>query len=92
MKNLSNVLTEKGNLKAQVARDLRAQCGAHLESLGFVRMPNGKYAMVVADADGKTVTMNLELSVGLDTDFSAKEKSSKAKVVKVEQVEVPSLF
>lgn len=90
MKNLTNALTEKGVLKTAVAAAIKAQGREKLAELGFVTMPNGRMALEVAEADGKLITLNVDLTVGLDTDFSKKTKS--AKVKDIAPVEVPNLF
>lgn len=91
MKSISNALTEKGNLKSAVQKAIKEQSAQYLEQCGFTRMPNGKFAMVLADAAGKVVTMNLEMSVGLDTNFAAKEVKV-APVKLSDPIEVPVLF
>lgn len=91
MTNLTNALTEKGNLKAGYQKAIKAQASDYLESLGFTKQPNGKYAKQVAEADGHVVTINLEMAVGLDTNFAAKEKTS-TKSVQTEPVAIADLF
>ena len=92
MTNLTNALTEKGNLKTGVQKAIKAQASAYLEKLGFAKQPNGKYAKIVATADGKTITVNLDMSVGLDTNFDAKPKVSQGKATQAEPVQVEELF
>lgn len=91
MNQLSNVLTEKGFLKTDVARAIKAQAIAALNELGFEVKDNGKLAKAVATADGHTITVNLGVSVGVDTDFAKKVKAPKEKA-DAEPVEIPALF
>jgi len=91
MKELQNVLTDNGNLKAEVAKAIKAQAVSYLTDLGFDIKPNGRLAKVVATADGKDVTVNLDVAIGYDTDFSKKEKAPKA-VSTSEPINVPELF
>lgn len=74
MKELDmSVLTEKGNLKPAVAKEIKAQAITKLEEYGFEVMPNGRLAMKVATVDGKFVTINLDVAVGFNTNFDVKE-------------------
>ena len=80
MTNLENVLTEKGNLKPAVAKAIKEQAREALATLGFQTMENGRLAKVLATADGKTITANVDLTIGCDTDFAKKAKAPKATV------------
>ena len=91
MTQLTNALTEKGVLKTAVAANIKAQGRAKLEELGFVTMPNCRMALEVAEADGKVITLNIDLTVGCDTNFDKKVKAAKAPK-EVAPVEVPELF
>lgn len=91
MKQLTNVLTQKGLLKTEVSRQIKAQGIEKLKKLGFEVMPNGRLALVVAEADGKTITLNVDVAVGVDTNFEKKEKAPKA-VKEAEPVTLPDLF
>lgn len=90
--NASNVLTEKGNLKSAVAAGFKSQAIGKLREMGFEVMPNGRLAYHAADVDnGSTITINLDVTVGLDTNFE--KKAPKTKVTKeVEPVAVPVIF
>lgn len=88
MTNLENVLTEKGNLKPAVAKAIKEQAREALATLGFKTMENGRLAKVLATADGKTITANVDLTIGCDTDFAKKAKTSKA----TESVEIDKLM
>lgn len=91
MTELQNVLTEKGSLKSAVAANLKDQVRNRLGSLGFVTMPNGRMALEIASCDGHVITANIDLAIGVDTDFA--KKAPKAKVAKeVEAIEIPDLF
>ena len=87
---LNDALTEKGGLKTAVAAQIKAQGRKVFEDLGFKLMPNGRMAKEVATAEGKLVTLNVDLTVGLDTNFEKKVKG--AKTVEATPVEVPDLF
>lgn len=91
MKDLTNVLTEKGNLKTEVSKAIKAQAIDALKEIGFDVMENGRLAKTVANAEGHAITVNLDVAVGLDTDFAKKVKAPKAKA-DAEPVEIPSLF
>lgn len=91
MKQLSNVLTPKGLLKTKVSHEIKEQAIAKLIDMGFEVMPNGRLAMQVAEADGKVVTINLDVAVGLDTNFEKKTKAPKA-AKEAEPVILPDLF
>lgn len=88
----ADVLTDKGNLKSAVASGIKNQGIAKLTEMGFVVMPNGRLALQVADTDkGDIITLNIDLTVGLNTSFE--KKAPKAKATKTnEPVEVPNLF
>lgn len=91
MKQLTNVLTQKGLLKTEVSRQIKAQGIEKLKELGFEVMPNGRLALTVAEADGKVITLNVDIAVGVDTSFEKKEKAPKAPK-EVEPTELPDLF
>lgn len=91
MMELQNVLTEKGRLQAKVQRAIKSQATDYLVDLGFELKPNGKFAKVIATADGKDVTMNIDLAIGYGTDFSAKEKAPKAPTVSA-PADIANLF
>lgn len=91
MKQLTNVLTQKGLLKTEVSRQIKAQGIEKLKELGFEVMPNGRLALVVAEADGKVITLNVDIAVGVDTNFEKKEKAPKV-AKEVEPTELPDLF
>lgn len=81
-------LTEKGNLKQAVARQIREQ--GHAQFLGdFERTPKGDYVLAVAEVDGKTVYLKANMSVSIADNLFDTPKSSKAEV---EAVDVPSIF
>ena len=74
MKELDmSVLTDKGNLKPAVAKEIKAQGIAKLQEYGFEVMPNGRLAMKVAMVNGKFVTINIDVAVGYNTCFGVKE-------------------
>ena len=88
MTNLENVLTEKGNLKPAVAKAIKEQAREALATLGFKTMENGRLAKVLATADGKMITANIDLTIGCDTDFAKKAKAPKA----TQTVEIDNLM
>lgn len=91
MKELSkDLLTEKGNLKASVQKGFREQAIASLTDDGYVVMPNGKLSKVVGTIGDNVVSINIELSIGLNTNFDKKDSKRKAKTT--ESVVVPDLF
>lgn len=91
MTELTNVLTEKGSLKTAVAANLKDQVKNRLASLGFVTMPNGRMALEIAQCDGHIITANVDLAIGVDTNFE--KKAPKAKAPKVaEPIDIPELF
>lgn len=91
MKELSkDLLTEKGNLKASVQKGFREQAIATLVEDGYVVMPNGKLSKVVGTIGDNVVSVNIELSIGLNTNFDKKDSKKKAK--STEDVVVPDLF
>jgi hypothetical protein len=92
VKELVNALTDKGNLKSAVQKAVKNQASAHLQELGFALMPNGKFAMPIATASGKVITVNLEMSVGLDTNFEKKAVAKTTSHEPVEPAKVPALF
>ena len=91
MKQLTNVLTQKGLLKTEVSRQIKAQGIEKLKELGFEVMPNGRLALAVAEADGKVVTFNVDIAVGVDTNFEKKEKAPRA-AKEAEPTVLPDLF
>lgn len=92
MVQLTDALTEKGVLKSAIAKGLKEQVAMKkLEVAGFVKMPNGQYALDLAEADGKLVTATVQLSISLDKDYSPKAKT-KATKASTEDVAVPELF
>ena len=54
-------------------------------------MPNGRLALAVAEADGKVITLNVDIAVGVNTNFEKKEKAPKV-AKEVEPAELPNLF
>ena len=88
MTELKNVLTEKGMLKAAVAAAIKEQGREKLASLGFKTMPNGRMALEVASTEGHVITVNLDVTVGVDTNFEKRAKSNKGAA----PVEVPNQF
>lgn len=92
MVEITNALTDRGNLKTQVHKDLKAQVASEIETkLGFESTPNGSFAKAVAIADGKEVYVRVDFVVTLTDPFETKEKVSKEPKEK-EVIDVPSIF
>ncbi len=82
-------LTDKGNLKQAVAKEIRDQGVAKFLE-GFERTPKGEYVLHVADVDGKPVYLKATLAVSAsDTIFDAPKASTKAEV---EAPEIGDIF
>ena len=89
---LTGVLTEKGNLKQAVAKDLKDQALANLLE-GFEKTPKGDYVKAVAMADHKTVYVRANLSISVaDNIFDEPKPREKGEKKEAEQIEVPSIF
>ena len=88
---IHDALTEGGNLKNAVHKNLKVQANTALETLGFVATPNGDLAVAVADASGKTVFVKVAPVVTLNDPFIAKEKPAR-KTKEVVEVAVPTIF
>ena len=89
---LADSTTESGRLKNSVLMNLRSQATNKLETYGFTKGANGKMYMPIAltDKDG-VITINLEVSIGVDTCFD--KKPSKSGNTRTEQaVAIPNLF
>lgn len=86
---LTDALTEAGNLKTAVRRELRE---AFIEGAmgGFEVTPKGDFVIKIAEADGKPVYAKLELSV-TESDKLFDEPKSRKKA-QTEAPVVPSLF
>lgn len=89
---LSDSTTDTGRLKNSVLLNLRSQAVKRLEEYGFTKAENGKMYMPIALTDkGGSITINLDVSIGVDTDFKKKPtKSGRGRTAKA--VEVPNLF
>lgn len=90
MAKIENALTQSGNLKQEVHKELSRQFAEKaLEgSLGLLPTPNKNHAMKIAEADGRPVYIRVDFVVTMVDPFV--EKKPKAKVKEV--VEVPSIF
>lgn len=86
---LEDVLTDAGNLKSGVHKQIRKQLSGRLKELGFIETENGNLAMKIAEADGKPVYARVDAVVTMHDPFKAKEKKNKKPK---ENVEVPKLF
>ena len=66
---------------------IKEQAREALATLGFKTMENGRLAKVLATADGKMITANIDLTIGCDTDFAKKAKAPKAsKAVEIDNL------
>lgn len=84
------LLTEKGNLKAQVVAGAKAQALAKID-LPIEATPNGTYAMVLGeDENGRKFYLTVAITVGSADPFVKVEK--KVKPAAHVEVEVPELF
>ena len=84
------LLTEKGNLKAQVVAGAKAQALDKVD-LPLEATPNGTYAMVLGtDENGREFYLTVAVTVGSADPFVKIEK--KAKPAAHVEVEVPSMF
>ena len=85
---LTNGLTERGNLKQAVRNELKVQAVDNF--LGdFEVTPKGDYVMHIANVDGKPVYIKVNLTIS-DSEKLFDEPKAKGKVEEV--VEVPNLF
>ena len=85
---LTNGLTERGNLKQAVRNELKAQAVDNF--LGdFEVTPKGDYVMHIANVDGKPVYIKVNLTI---SDSEKLFDEPKAKEKAVETVDVPNLF
>lgn len=92
IKNIDNALTEGGNLKTQVHKNLKEQVGGLIESaLGFEETPNGSYALPIASAGGKTIYARIDYVVTLADPFVEKAPAPR-KRKETEDIPVPTLF
>lgn len=84
------LLTEKGNLKAQVVAGAKEQALAKID-LPLEATPNGTHAMVLGtDENGREFYLTVAITVGTANPFIKVEK--KAKPSAHVDVEVPQLF
>ena len=84
------LLTEKGNLKAQVVAGAKDQALSKID-LPLEVTPNGNYAMVIGtDNNGRQFYLTVSLTVGTADPFVKIEK--KVKPAAHVEVEVPELF
>lgn len=73
------LLTEKGNLKAQVVAGAKAQALAKID-LPIEATPNGTYAMVLGeDENGRKFYLTVAITVGSADPFVKVEKKAKPK-------------
>lgn len=79
-------LTERGNLKQAVAKQIREQ-GTNKFLGEFERTPKGEYVLAVADVDGKTAYLKATLAVSIADNIFDEPKTSKSKA----EVEAPEV-
>lgn len=91
---IANSTTESGNLKNAVLMNLRSQATKKMEDYGFVRGENGKMYMPIALTDKEgLITINLDVSIGVNTNFKKKPtKSGRTRSDQTENVVIPNLF
>lgn len=83
-------LTERGNLKRDVASQIREQANANILK-GFEKTPKGEFVMAVAEVDGKTVYIRANLSVSIDEKIFD-EPAPKAAAPAKESVKIDKIF
>lgn len=90
---IHDALTPNGNLKTDVHKNITSQFATNVleDVIGLERTPNGDYAMIVAETDGREVFVRVSFVVTLSDPFVAKTKAKK-KTKEKEPVEVPNLF
>lgn len=84
-----DLLTEKGNLKAPVVANFKAQALSKID-LALEPTPNGEYAMVLGQGeDGKVFYLTVSLTVGSHDPFvkAVRKAKEKAEVV----LEIPTI-
>lgn len=84
-------LTEKGNLKSGVQKAIREQAIKSLIDSGYELKPNGKLSKVIGTIGENVISTNIEVSIGLNTNFEKKATASRTPK-ETETVEVPNLF
>ena len=85
------LLTQKGNLKAKVAADFKAQALAKMD-LPLEDTPNGTHAMVIGtDEDGREFYLTVSVTVGTADPFVKVAKKAKAKP-EAEALDIPEVF
>lgn len=83
-------LTERGNLKRDVASQIREQAIENFLN-GFEKTPKGEYVLAVAEVDGKTVYIRANLSVSIDEKIFD-EPTPKATAPAKESVKIDNIF
>lgn len=87
-------LAPKGGLKAQVARGIREQAGEWLETQGYELTPKGRFVMPIANVDGTTAYIVLDLAVSNSPTLfdEPKPKAAKDSSATADVVEIPELL
>ena len=84
-------LTDRGNLKAQVREDVKEK-GVAKYLADFEKTAKGEYVLAVADVDGKTLYLRVNMTATIaDNLFDAPKTSKKVKTA-VETVEIGDIF
>lgn len=82
-------LTENGNLKTSVFKNLKSQVADLLVTeIGVEETPNGDFGLAIAQADGQTVYVRISATVTLHDPFVDKKASKE----KAPEVVVPPVF
>jgi hypothetical protein len=84
-------LTEKGNLKSGVQKAIREQAIKSLIECGYELKPNGKLSKVIGTIGENVISTNIEVSIGLNTNFERKATANRTPK-ETETVVVPNLF
>ena len=89
LKQITGGLTEKGNLKANV-RDAVKDQGIARYLADFEKTPKGEYVLAVAEVDGKTLYLRVNMTASIAENLFDAPKTSKREVEA--EVEVGSIF
>lgn len=82
-------LTEKGNLKANV-RDAIKDQGVEKYLADFEKTAKGEYVLAVAEVDGKTLYLRVNITASIADNLFDEAKTSKK--AEVEKVEIGNIF
>lgn len=85
----NGILTERGNLRSDVQKNIKKQAIAKLNEMGFETKDNGRLSMVVGTVGDNVISINLDVSVGLNTKFSKKDGRKEPTEA---EVAIPQLF